>query len=224
MSTICLYGSASGGIDPAHVELATLVGRLIGERGHDLVYGGGGTSVMGAAQAAAAAAGARTTGVMPQALMDLELPPEGLSELIVTDDMRERKAQMDAHADAFIVLPGGLGTLEELFEIWVARTIGLHTKPLAVLDCEGHYAGLRGWLESLVERGFARSLVFDCIFWTDDPVAALDHLESAPRERVTLPSSEIVGTFVDFPAQAGQDPLGVQGTGAGRPAPEDGPR
>lgn len=205
MSTICLYGSASGGIDPAHVELAALVGRLIGERGHDFVYGGGGTSVMGAAQAAAAAAGARTTGVMPQALMDLELPPEGLSELIVTDDMRERKAQMDAHADAFIVLPGGLGTLEELFEIWVARTIGLHTKPLAVLDCEGHYAGLRTWLESLVERGFARSLVFDCIFWTDDPVAALDHLESAPRERVTLPSSEIVGTFVDFPVQAGDD-------------------
>ena len=200
MSTICLYGSASGGIDARHVELAAHVGRLIGERGHDLVYGGGGTSVMGAAEAAARAAGARTTGVMPQALMDLELPPEGLSELIVTSDMRERKAQMDAHADAFIVLPGGLGTLEELFEIWVARTIGLHTKPLAVLDCAGHYAGLRTWLESLVERGFARSLVFDAIHWTDDPVDALDHLERAPRDRVTLPSSEIVGTFVDFPS------------------------
>jgi len=217
VSTICLYGSASGGIDPAHVELAALVGRLIGERGHDFVYGGGGTSVMGAAQAAAAAAGARTTGVMPQALMDLELPPAGLSELVVTDDMRERKAQMDARADAFIVLPGGLGTLGELFEIWVARTIGLHTKPLAVLDCDGHYAGLRTWLESLVESGFARPLVFDCIFWTDDPVAALDHLESAPRERVTLPSSEIVGTFVDFPLQDGEDP-GGRGPGADGPA------
>jgi len=199
MSTICLYGSASGGIDPAHVELAGIVGKLIGERGHDLVYGGGGTSVMGAAEAAARAAGARTIGVMPQALMDLELPPSTLSELIVTDDMRQRKAQMDARADAFIVLPGGLGTLEELFEIWVARTIGLHTKPLAVLDCDGHYAGLRTWLEGVVERGFARPLVFDCIFWTDDPEAALDFLEQAPRERVTLPSSEIVGSFVDFP-------------------------
>lgn len=205
MSTICLYGSASGGIDPAHVELAATVGRLIGERGHDLVYGGGGTSVMGAAEAAARSAGARTTGVMPQALMDLELPPEGLSELVVTDDMRQRKAQMDARADAFIVLPGGLGTLEELFEIWVARTIGLHTKPLAVLDCDGHYAGLRTWLEGLVASGFARPLVFDCIRWTDDPIEALDHLEQAPRERVTLPSSEIVGTFVDFPAQPGAD-------------------
>jgi uncharacterized protein (TIGR00730 family) len=203
-----LYGSASGGIDPAHVELAATVGRLIGERGHDLVYGGGGTSVMGAAEAAARAAGARTTGVMPQALMDLELPPAGLSELVVTDDMRQRKAQMDARADAFIVLPGGLGTLEELFEIWVARTIGLHTKPLAVLDSGGHYAGLKTWLEGLVEAGFARPLVFDCIHWTDDPVAALDHLEQAPRERVSLPSSEIVGTFVDFPTQPAEDRSG----------------
>ncbi|NAZ77532.1 TIGR00730 family Rossman fold protein [Kineococcus sp. T13] len=205
MSTICLYGSASGGIDPTHVELATTVGRLIGERGHDLVYGGGGTSVMGAAEAAARAAGARTTGVMPRALMELELPPAGLGELVVTDDMRRRKAEMDARADAFIVLPGGLGTLEELFEIWVARTIGLHTKPLAVLDSGGHYAGLRSWLEGLVARGFARPMVFETIHWTDDPVDALDHLEQAPRDRVSLPSSEIVGTFVDFPAPDGED-------------------
>ncbi|WP_337061930.1 TIGR00730 family Rossman fold protein [Kineococcus sp. G2] len=199
MSTICLYGSASGGIDRRHVELAATVGRLIGERGHDLVYGGGGTSVMGAAEAAARAAGARTTGVMPKALMEVELPPEGLGELVVTDDMRERKAEMDARADAFIVLPGGLGTLEELFEIWVARTIGLHTKPLAVLDLDGHYAGLRTWLEDLVERGFARPLAFEVVHWGADPAAALDHLESAPRERISLPSSEILGSFADFP-------------------------
>ncbi|MEZ0492161.1 TIGR00730 family Rossman fold protein [Kineococcus sp. TBRC 1896] len=212
MSTICLYGSASGGIDPVHVELAATVGRRIGERGHDLVYGGGGTSVMGAAEAAARAAGARTTGVMPQALLDLELPPEGLGELVVTGDMRERKAQMDARADAFVVLPGGLGTLEELFEIWVARTIGLHTKPLAVLDRAGHYAGLRTWLDQLVDSGFARPLVFDCICWTDDPEEALDHLERAPRERISLPSSEIVGSFADFPTDG---PAGAGG-GAGR--------
>ncbi|WP_369055918.1 LOG family protein [Kineococcus terrestris] len=201
MSTICLYGSASGGIDPAHVELAARVGRLIAERGHDLVYGGGGTSVMGAAEAAARAAGARTTGVIPKALVELELPPGELHELVVTGDMRERKAEMEARADAFVVLPGGLGTLEELFEIWVARTIGLHTKPLAVLDSGGHYAGLRTWLTSLVDRGFARPLVLDVVHWTDDPVDALDHLESASRERVSLPSSEIVGTFVDFPGE-----------------------
>ncbi|WP_432573744.1 LOG family protein [Kineococcus sp. SYSU DK005] len=203
MSTICLYGSASGGIDARHVELAAQVGRLIGERGHDLVYGGGGTSVMGAAEAAARAAGARTTGVMPKALMELELPPQGLGELVVTEDMRRRKAEMDARADAFIVLPGGLGTLEELFEIWVARTIGLHTKPMAVLDLDGHYAGLRTWLEGLVERRFARPLVFEVVHWTDDPADALDHLESAPRDRVTLPSSEIVGSFADFPDDGG---------------------
>ncbi|MFB9375569.1 TIGR00730 family Rossman fold protein [Kineococcus gynurae] len=207
MSTICLYGSASGGIDPVHVELAAQVGRLIGERGHDLVYGGGGTSVMGAAESAARAAGARTTGVIPQALMDLELPPAEIGELVVTPDMRTRKAEMDERADAFVVLPGGLGTLEELFEIWVARTIGLHTKPLAVLDSGGHYAGLKSWLESLVANGFARPMVFDCVLWTDDPVAALDHLESAPRDRVTLPSSEIVGSFAAFPTDGpGSEP------------------
>ncbi|PRY15160.1 TIGR00730 family Rossman fold protein [Kineococcus rhizosphaerae] len=218
MSTICLYGSASGGIAPAHVELAARVGRLIGERGHDLVYGGGGTSVMGAAEAAARAAGARTTGVMPQALLDLELPPDGLGELVVTDDMRRRKAEMDARADAFVVLPGGLGTLEELFEIWVARTIGMHTKPLAVLDCDGHYAGLRTWLEGLVARGFARPLVFDVIHWTDDPADALDFLEAAPRERVTLPSSEIVGSFAEFPTD-GPGGSGAPAQGAGGSAP-----
>ncbi|WP_432502412.1 LOG family protein [Kineococcus arenarius] len=219
MSSICLYGSASGGIDARHVELAAQVGRLIGERGHDLVYGGGGTSVMGAAEAAARAAGARTTGVMPKALMDLELPPQGLSELVVTEDMRERKAEMDARADAFIVLPGGLGTLEELFEIWVARTIGLHTKPLAVLDLDGHYAGLRTWLEGLVERRFARPLVFEVVHWTDDPADALDHLELAPRERVSLPSSEIVGTFADYPSDLPRERRGELPGGPGGDRP-----
>ncbi|GAB7190302.1 TIGR00730 family Rossman fold protein [Kineococcus sp. NUM-3379] len=199
MSTICLYGSASGAIAPAHVDLARRVGTAIGKRGHDLVYGGGGTSVMGAAEAAARAAGARTIGVIPQALLDVEQPPEGIGELVVTEDMRRRKAEMELRADAFIVLPGGLGTLEELFEIWVARTIGLHTKPLAVLDSDGHYAGLRVWLEDLVERGFARPLVWDVVRWTDDPDEALDFLEQAPREKVMLPSSEAVGKFSDWP-------------------------
>ena len=203
MSTICLYGSASGAIDPRHVELAERVGTAIGRRGHDFVYGGGGTSVMGAAEAAARAAGARTIGVIPQALLDVEQPPEGVSELVVTEDMRRRKAEMELRADAFIVLPGGLGTLEELFEIWVARTIGLHTKPLAVLDSAGHYAGLRAWLEDLVERGFARPLVWDVVRWTEDPEEALDFLESAPRERVVLPSSEVVGKFSDWPRDRG---------------------
>ncbi|PPK98808.1 hypothetical protein CLV92_101509 [Kineococcus xinjiangensis] len=199
MSTICLYGSASGAIDPTHIDLARRVGEAIARRGHDFVYGGGGTSVMGAAEAAARTAGARTIGVIPRALLDVEQPPEGISELVVTDDMRQRKAEMDERADAFIVLPGGLGTLEELFEIWVARTIGLHTKPLAVLDSGGHYAGLRTWLEDLVARGFARPLVWDVVCWTEDPDEALDFLEQAPRERVMLPSSEAVGKFSDWP-------------------------
>ncbi|GAA4660113.1 TIGR00730 family Rossman fold protein [Kineococcus glutinatus] len=203
MSTICLYGSASGRIDPAHVELAARVGTAIGRRGHDLVYGGGGTSVMGAAEAAARAAGARTTGIIPQALMDVEQPPEGITELVVTTDMRRRKAEMDARSDAFIVLPGGLGTLEELFEIWVARTIGLHTKPMAVLDSKGHYAGLRTWLEELVAGGFARPVVWEVVRWTDDPDEALDFLETAPRSRMVMPSSEAVGKFADWPQEEG---------------------
>ena len=121
MAAVCVFCSSSGRIDSSYVELAAAVGTELGRRGHSLVSGGGSVSCMGAVASAARAAGARTIGVIPQVLHDLEVADHDADELVLTQDMRERKGVMDARADAFLALPGGLGTLEELIEIY--RTI-----------------------------------------------------------------------------------------------------
>ena len=115
---ICVFCASSTRIDPAHHDLAAELGTELGRRGHSLVSGGGSVSSMGAVAAATRAAGGQTLGVIPQALLDMEVADTGADELLVTTTMRERKGLMDAHSDAFITLPGGIGTLEELFEIW----------------------------------------------------------------------------------------------------------
>ena len=123
-------------------------------RGHSLVSGGGSVSSMGAVAQAVRAGGGHTIGVIPQALLDMEVADTDADELLVTTTMRERKALMDDHSDAFITLPGGLGTLEELFEIWTARTLGMHDKPLVVLDPTGVLAPVRELVEGLVASRF----------------------------------------------------------------------
>src|SRR5687768_1877424 len=154
VAAVCVYCASSTRIDPSYVELAAEVGRKLGERGHALVSGGGDLSMMGAVARAAREAGAHTTGVIPAALLELEVGDRDADELLVVDDMRIRKGLMDERADAFLTLPGGLGTLEELFEVWVARSLGLHTKPVVALDPDGLYAPLRQQVELMVERGF----------------------------------------------------------------------
>ena len=109
--------------------------------------------MMGAVAAAARAGGARTVGVIPRALIRREVADEGVDELLVTDTMRERKALMEAHADAFLTLPGGIGTCEEFFEVWTAGSLGIHDKPVVLLDPDGHYDGLLRWLRGLVTAG-----------------------------------------------------------------------
>lgn len=131
---VCVFCSSSQKIDPKYLDLATRVGAELAERGHTLVSGGATVSCMGAVTSAARAAGGRTIGVIPQVLVDVEIADRGSDELVVTADMRERKGVMDARSDAFLVLPGGIGTLEELFEIWTARVLGIHAKPLVILD------------------------------------------------------------------------------------------
>src|SRR4051812_14080362 len=131
---ICVYCSSSTLIDDRYPKLAAELGAALARRGHHLVSGGGAVSSMGAVARAARAGGARTTGVIPRGLLALEVGDQDADELLVTNTMRERKALMDDRADAFIALAGGLGTLEELLEIWVARVLGLHSKPVVVLD------------------------------------------------------------------------------------------
>lgn len=141
--------------------------------------------MMGAVARAVRAGGARTLGVIPQALMGLEVADDDADELVVTADMRERKGRMDAAADAFLALPGGLGTLEELIEVWVARTLGLHAKPVVVLDPDAVFAPLHGLINSLSDEGFVRRSALADIRWARNVGEALDSIEAqldaAPR-------------------------------------------
>jgi uncharacterized protein (TIGR00730 family) len=177
MATICVFCSSSDRIAPRHVALAAEVGRELGRRGHTLVSGGGRVSCMGAVAAGARAAGARTVGVIPEALRAWEVADDGADELVVTPDMRTRKAEMDGRADAFLTLPGGLGTLEELLEIWVARILRMHDKPVVVLDPDDVFAPLRQQVSRLVDAGFARPAVWEALAFVREVPAAFDEIE-----------------------------------------------
>lgn len=193
MASVCVFCSSSGRIDPSYVELATHVGAELARRGHTLVSGGGSVSCMGAVARAARAGGARTVGVIPQTLVALEVADHDADELVVTPDMRTRKAAMDERCDAFLTLPGGLGTLEELFEIWVARTLAMHGKPVVVLDTDGVLEPLRTLVDSLVEVGFVRPEARDIVVWARTVDEAFDAIEAGPGElRLTAAPDEIL--------------------------------
>ena len=164
---------ASGPIHPELIELATRVGEGIAERGWTLVSGGGNVSAMGAVANGARARRGRTVGVIPKALVHRELADVDADELIVTDTMRERKQVMEERADAFIALPGGIGTLEEFFEAWTAGYLGMHDKPLIILDPFGHYTGLLAWLGDLVGSGYVSQTALDRLIIVADVDAAL---------------------------------------------------
>src|SRR3954454_2655161 len=178
MAAVCVFCASSERIDPRYVDLAAEVGAELARRGHGLVSGGGSVSCMGAVARAARAGGARTVGVIPHGLLALEVADDDADELVVTETMRERKAEMVRRADAFLTLPGGIGTLEELLEIWVARTLGMHDKPVVVLDPDDASAPLLAQIEQLVDRGFARSSILESISWAARVTEALDLLES----------------------------------------------
>jgi uncharacterized protein (TIGR00730 family) len=178
MAAVCVFCSSSGRIDPAYVELAAEVGTELARRGHSLVSGGGSVSCMGAVARAARAGGAWTVGVIPQVLLDLEVADRDADDLLVTDDMRSRKGLMDTRSDAFLTLPGGLGTLEELLEIWVSRTLAMHGKPVVVLDPDELYAPLRAQVDLLVRRGFVRRGARDAVLWASTVGEAFDAIEA----------------------------------------------
>ena len=196
MAAVCVYCSSSGRIDPADVALAADLGSELARRGHALVSGGGSVSCMGAVARAARAGGARTVGVIPRVLHALEVADHEADELVVTDDMRARKGLMDARSDAFLTLPGGLGTLEELLEIWVSRTLAMHAKPVVVLDPDGVYDHLRAQVDLLVDRGFVRQGARDTVTWVRDVGAAFDVLEeelaAAPRPTLTAAPDDLL--------------------------------
>ncbi|GAA4326062.1 TIGR00730 family Rossman fold protein [Actinomadura luteofluorescens] len=179
---VCVFCSSSGKIDRRYVDLAAEAGAELARRGHSLVSGGAQVSGLGDVARAALAGGARTVGVIPEGLVSVEISDEDNDELVVTADMRARKGEMDRRSDAFLVLPGGIGTLEELFEVWTARVLTMHDKPIVILDPTGVYEPLRELMKGLTEQGFARPKIWDAVGWTDSVPEAFDLLErSQPR-------------------------------------------
>lgn len=156
MTTVGVFCASSTRIEQRWLDLAYAVGMELGRRGLTLVSGGGRVGMMGRLAAGARSGGAHTIGVIPQALVDWEVADTDSDELIVTTDMASRKTLMIEKSDGFLVLPGGLGTLDELFEVWTTATLGIHAKPIVLLDVDDFYAGLRDWLAGLAPSAFAR--------------------------------------------------------------------
>jgi uncharacterized protein (TIGR00730 family) len=152
---LCVYCGSSGAVAASYREAARELGAWLAEAGIEIVFGGGRVGLMGLLADAALARGGKVTGVIPARLRDAELAHPGVSELVVVDSMHERKRVMAERADAFAVLPGGIGTLDETFEILSWKQLGLHDKPIFLVDIEGYWATLRALLDDIVERGFA---------------------------------------------------------------------
>src|SRR5262249_25841237 len=154
MKSLAVFCGSSPGNRPAYTEIAIRTGELIAQRGLTLVYGGGRVGLMGALADAALAAGGRVVGVIPQMLIDREVGHAGLSQLHVVRTMSERKLLMGDLADSFLALPGGIGTMDELFEAWTWTQLGLHRKPCALLNQDGYYDPLIAFLDRAVDTGF----------------------------------------------------------------------
>jgi uncharacterized protein (TIGR00730 family) len=155
--SVCAFCASSDGVNPIYLEAAKALGQTVAKRGWQLVYGGADVGLMGAMADAALAAGGSVTGVIPRALVDREFAHRGLTELIETGSMHERKAEMERRADAFLVLPGGLGTLDEMCEMLTWSLLGIHQKPIVLVNTAGYWDAFLGMLDAAVNAGFLRS-------------------------------------------------------------------
>jgi uncharacterized protein (TIGR00730 family) len=175
---ICVFCGSATGRGPGYVTAAAGLGRLLAERGIGLVYGGASVGTMGIIADAALAAGGEVIGVIPTALVDRELAHQGLTELRTVGTMHERKALMAELSDGFLALPGGVGTLEELFEIWTWAQIGLHGKPVGLVDTEGFYQPLLRMIEHMDAEGFLKTDYRNIVQVADDPAVLLDFFKN----------------------------------------------
>ena len=184
--TVAVYCGSSARVAPACFAAARALGAGLGARGWGLVYGGTDTGMMGAV-AAALAAGARVTGVAPRWMIDLGIAQAGIDELVAVGDMRERKAAMEARADAFVALPGGLGTLEELFEMLTLKQLGVHAKPVVLIDTEGFYRPLLAMMDHLHATGFTSEVtqaMFEVVPNAEAALAAIEcHVPTEPPSK-----------------------------------------
>ena len=175
---LCVFCGSSDGQDPIYVETARALGETMAAQGIELVYGGASVGLMGAVADAALEKGGHVIGVMPQALVDKEIAHRSLSDLRVVGSMHERKALMAELSDGFIALPGGLGTFEELFEVWTWAQLGYHRKPCALLNAGGFYDKLTDFLDDVVERGFVKPIHRAMLIVEEEPSALIAAVRS----------------------------------------------
>ncbi len=190
--SLCVYCGSSMGRDPAHREAAAAVGTLMAAKGVRLVYGGGAVGLMGVVADAVMAGGGEVLGVIPKGLFSNEVGHQGITELVEVDSMHQRKQRMAEEADAFLALPGGLGTLEELAEITTWAQLGIHDKPVGVLDLDGFWQPLLDFLDGAVESGFLRPANRELVVRitdVDDVLAVLGG-HRTPRNPALLGSDE----------------------------------
>jgi uncharacterized protein (TIGR00730 family) len=176
MQRLCVYAGSNAGSRPEYAEAATAFARELAARGIGLVFGGGKVGLMGVLADTVLAHGGEAIGVIPQALVDREVGHGGLTELRVVGSMHERKALMAELADGFVAVPGGIGTLEELIEVYTWSQLGIHAKPCAVLDAGGFYGSLLGLLDHMVHEGFLREQHRGAMLADDDPARLLDRM------------------------------------------------
>ena len=178
---ICVFAASSDHLDGVYLEAAERVGRLLGQGGHTLIFGGGQTGLMGACARGAAENGAEIIGIAPRFFDEPGVLYEHCSRFVWTDSMAERKTAMEEEADGFLVLPGGIGTMEEYFEVLTLRQLGRHAKPIALLNTAGYFDSLAAFLRSMVDKGFAGHEVPALSPLCGSPEEALRALMDAPR-------------------------------------------
>jgi uncharacterized protein (TIGR00730 family) len=184
---IAVFAGSSDGNDPRYAELAGRVGGELGRRGLGVVYGGGRAGLMGALAQGALDEGGEVIGVIPRSMVDRELAHIDLTELHVCDTMHERKAMMADRVDAFLALPGGLGTLEEIFEVWTWRQLGFHHKPVGFLNADGFWTPLLETLHGIAAAGFLSTEALDDVVVGEDldsALAGLSHRALSTEERL----------------------------------------
>lgn len=178
LNSIAIFCGSSMGNDPIYIAQAVRVGEALAQRGITLVYGGASVGLMGAVADSALQAGGKVVGVMPEILVNQELAHKGLTELHIVADMTARKNKMSQLADAFIALPGGAGTLEEIFEQWTWAQLNIHQKACAFLNTDGFYADLKTFLQRTVDSGFTLGRFNDKLIFSDDIEQILQQLDA----------------------------------------------
>jgi uncharacterized protein (TIGR00730 family) len=179
--SVCVYCGSRPGHEPHFAQAARDVGRWIGERGGQLVYGGGNAGLMGVVADETLAAGGTVVGIIPRTLVDREFAKRDCTELYVVESMHERKKMMAERAGSFVALAGGIGTLEELFEVWTWRQLGYHDKPIGILDTAGYYQPLLAFLQSSVRAGYLGDAQMRLVHVGTDPATLLQEIVDASR-------------------------------------------